>query len=323
MEQLTADYQKQIAELEERRDIEERQKHELALNLRSVEERSRSELAQLEAQKTQLELQSGALQVQLQEEQQKCVDLSVSLGEAQQRLAHAEESHGAGNDEVLRAAEVKARELGERALGAEEKLLEAQSMRDMFAKETDMYRSELKVTRDEKNALEEDLKKLQERLRELSASARQGAGQEAVLEAVQKDFESRMERYRDEVQYLRQKCDEKEKRCEQLMAEKGALSVELRSASWGAEAVPSTVEDIEAGTAKTGAAAKAAPSRLMRSLPLAAPSWLRSADEPLKLVLRTLNTVPAARLTFFTYVILLHAWVLFILQQMALHPSSS
>ncbi|CAE7892312.1 Dus1l, partial [Symbiodinium sp. KB8] len=64
VEQLTADYQKQIAELEERRDIEERQKHELALNLRSVEERSRSELAQLEAQKTQLELQSGALQVQ-------------------------------------------------------------------------------------------------------------------------------------------------------------------------------------------------------------------------------------------------------------------
>ncbi|CAE7942332.1 unnamed protein product, partial [Symbiodinium necroappetens] len=59
VEQLTADYQKQIAELEERRDIEERQKHELALNLRSVEERSRSELAQLEAQKTQLELQSG------------------------------------------------------------------------------------------------------------------------------------------------------------------------------------------------------------------------------------------------------------------------
>ncbi|CAE7354372.1 unnamed protein product [Symbiodinium sp. CCMP2456] len=64
VEQLTADYQQQIAELEERRDIEERQKHELALNLRSVEERSRSELAQLEAQKTQLELQSGALQVQ-------------------------------------------------------------------------------------------------------------------------------------------------------------------------------------------------------------------------------------------------------------------
>ncbi|CAE7821112.1 unnamed protein product [Symbiodinium sp. CCMP2592] len=63
VEQLTADYQKQIAELEERRDIEERQKHELALNLRSVEERSRSELAQLEAQKTQLELQSGAMQV--------------------------------------------------------------------------------------------------------------------------------------------------------------------------------------------------------------------------------------------------------------------
>ncbi|CAE7547123.1 ychF [Symbiodinium natans] len=36
-----------------------------------------------------------------------------------------------------------------------------------------------------------------------------------------------------------------------------------------------------------------------------------------------LPIVPAARLTFFAYVILLHAWVLFILQQMALHPSAS
>eukprot|EP00434_Breviolum_minutum_P004787 symbB.v1.2.004217.t1/scaffold221.1/size262466/1 len=87
--------------------------------------------------------------------------------------------------------------------------------------------------------------------------------------------------------------------------------------------VPSTDEDIESGVvSKTGIAAKAQPGRMMRSLPLATPAWLRSADEPLKLVLRTLATVPAARLTFFTYVILLHAWVLFILQQMALHPSS-
>eukprot|EP00439_Symbiodinium_sp_Y106_P033533 s3016_g4.t1 len=58
--------------------------------------------------------------VQLQEEQQKCVDLSVSLGEAQQRLAHAEESQGAGSEEALRAGELKARELSERALSAEE-----------------------------------------------------------------------------------------------------------------------------------------------------------------------------------------------------------
>eukprot|EP00913_Durusdinium_trenchii_P025499 g23936.t1 len=98
--------------------------------------------------------------------------------------------------------------------------------------------------------------------------------------------------------------------------------VELQSVD---TAVPSSSEDLEAGTGKaiTKGVATGAARSLMRSLPLQAPSWLRSADEPLKLVLRTLVTVPAARLTFFSYVILLHAWVLFILQQMALHPSSS
>ncbi|CAJ1425709.1 unnamed protein product [Effrenium voratum] len=242
------------------------------------------------------------------------------MGEVQQRVAFLEESQGGANQEALRAAEAKARDLQERTQAAEEKLLEAQSMREMFAKETEMYRSELKVSRDEKALLEEDLRRAQDRLRELQASAKSGVGQEAVMEAVQKDFETRMERYRDEVQYLRQKCDEKERRCEQLMAEKGALSVELRGAAL--EAVPSSSEDLESGSGTKTAASTAAKGRLMRSLPLAAPSWLRSADEPVKLVLRTLVTVPAARLTFFGYVVLLHAWVLFILQQMALHPSS-
>eukprot|EP00434_Breviolum_minutum_P004791 symbB.v1.2.004221.t1/scaffold221.1/size262466/5 len=100
---------------------------------------------------------------QLQEEQQKSVELSVSLGEAQHRLAHLEEGQGGADAEALR--EAKAREFQERAHVAEEKLLEAQSMRDMFAKETEMYRNELKVSRDEKTLLEEDMKRLQEPLR--------------------------------------------------------------------------------------------------------------------------------------------------------------
>eukprot|EP00439_Symbiodinium_sp_Y106_P026461 s3016_g3.t1 len=56
--------------------------------------------------------------------------------------------------------------LRQSVLACQEKLLEAQSVRDMFAKDTDMYRSELKVTRDEKIALEEELKKSQDRCRE-------------------------------------------------------------------------------------------------------------------------------------------------------------
>jgi hypothetical protein len=34
------------------------------------------------------------------------------------------------------------------------------------------------------------------------------------------------------------------------------------------------------------------------------------------------KTLEQARLIFFAYFVLFHAWVLFILQQMALHPSS-
>ncbi|CAE8687633.1 unnamed protein product, partial [Polarella glacialis] len=55
--ELTAKHACSMEDLEARLCLEERQKHELALNLRSVEARSRADLAQLEAQKTQIELQ--------------------------------------------------------------------------------------------------------------------------------------------------------------------------------------------------------------------------------------------------------------------------
>jgi len=329
LEMLASDNKKRVEELEAQREMEERHKHELAINLRSVEDRARADLEQLEVQKSQLELQLGALQVQLQEEQQKCVDLSVSLGEAQHRQVQLEERGNveAVGDEARRAAEAEARELQDRLRIAEEKLLDAQTMREMFGKETEMYRSELKVARDERTRLEEELTRSQEKLREAStAKGQPGAqGQEAVMEAMQKDFEGRMERFRDEVQYLRQKCDEKEKRCEQLLAEKSSLMVELKSSAsaaagrWQAtEVISSSAEDLEAGNPSKAGAGKAAGRSLVRSLPLAAPGWLRSSDEPLRMVVRTLATVPEARLVFFAYVILIHAWVLFILQHMAM-----
>eukprot|EP00435_Cladocopium_sp_Y103_P036116 s306_g9.t1 len=61
VEQLTLDFQSRLESLEEQKSLEARQKHELALSLRSVEERSRSDLAQLEAQRDQLELQCTAM----------------------------------------------------------------------------------------------------------------------------------------------------------------------------------------------------------------------------------------------------------------------
>merc|ERR1712232_474184 len=116
-----------------------------ALNLRSVEERARSEITTLEMQKTQLEQQQANLQVQLQEEQQKCSELSMSLGETQLRLSQLEDNTGGiDTDEAQLAAQAEVQELQKRIRIAEEKLLDSQSTRDMFAKDMDMYRSELK-----------------------------------------------------------------------------------------------------------------------------------------------------------------------------------
>jgi len=336
---LTAEHQRRMDELAQRGDFEERQKHELTLNLRSVEERARGELARLEADKANLELQLTSLQGQLQAEQQKCADFSMTMGEAQQRLAELEGAGaGARGDEAALAAAEELRELRARLQAAEDKLLESQSMRDMFGKETDMYRSELKAAREERVRLEEELRTAQDRARELQASQTQGepsAAQQSVVQIMQKDFDTRMERYRDEVQYLRQKCDEKERRCEQLLAEKSSLAVELRSAGGGSGAWRAPPDsdsadatgDLEAGstssTGKASAGKQAGAARSsIRSLPLSAPAWMRSADEPLRLVVRTLATYPHARLIFFGYVVLLHIWVLFVLQQEAVQGGS-
>merc|ERR1711988_569180 len=98
---------------------------------------------------------------------------------------------------------------------------------------------------------------------------------------------------------------EKDRRNEQLLAERSSLSAQLRS---GDLAVTSA--DTEAGTAGSSSGKalvqKPAKTRFDRALPLSAPAWLRSADEPLRLVVRSLAGSPAARFVFFGYVILLH-----------------
>jgi len=333
LDRIRGDFEARVAELERKLEVEERQKHELALNIRSLEEHARNATAQLEVEKSHLEVQVNSLQAQLQEEQQRRAELSIAVGEAQHRVAELEgrglsgEGSAEESEAARRVAEEEVRELRERVRAAEEKLLDSQSMRDMFAKETDMYRSELRVAREERARLEEDLTKVQERLRESQAARAQAdpaGGQQGVVEAMQKDFEGRMERYRDEVQYLRQKCDEKDKRCEQLLAERASLQGELRNAGGGSATAWRSPEpdlvaagDIEAGGKKPAPGGNRASP--LRSMPLAYPAWLRTADEPLKMVVRVLGDMPQARIAFFAYMLLMHVWVLFILQQSAVH----
>merc|ERR1719409_2074264 len=75
---------------------------------------------------------------------------------------------------------------------------------------------------------------------------------------------------------------------------------------------------MEAGKPNIQSGAASGRTSITRSLPLSAPAWLRSSDEPLRLVVRVLANSPPARIVFFGYVILLHVWVLFVLQNAAM-----
>merc|ERR1719405_423215 len=102
----------------------------------------------------QLEQQQAAIQHQLEASQQQCADLSISLGEATNRISQLEVTGTAVRSEEARlAGESEAKELLDQLRAAEDRLLDAQAARDMFGKETDMFRTELKVARDERRYL--------------------------------------------------------------------------------------------------------------------------------------------------------------------------
>merc|ERR1719336_2799975 len=165
----------------------------------------------------------SGLQAQLHGEQLKCAELSQSAAAAQHRLVELEAGSGTlEKQQALVVSEAQVQDLQRNLHSTEERLLEAQSVRDLFAKENDACRAELRVARDERLRLEEALRKAQEKQNEPHAhhtSTDPVEAQKAVVQAMQQDFEARVERYREEAKFLRQKCDEKEKKCEQLLAE--------------------------------------------------------------------------------------------------------
>merc|ERR1719408_611713 len=104
-------------------------------------------------------------------------------------------------------------------------------------------------------------------MRSKEAREDQDSSQQAMAQAMQKDFDERMERHKDEVGYLRQKCDEKERRCEQLLAERSTLASELKAYREGSEAL-SFGRDAEAGKPGIPNALAAGRASATRSLPL-------------------------------------------------------
>jgi len=60
----------------------------------------------------------------------------------------------------------------------------------------------------------------------------------------------------------------------------------------------------------------------VKSMPLTAPLWLQACDEPVRIIVRTLATSPYARLLVFGYIVIMHIWVIIVLQMADAKPEA-
>jgi len=113
------------------------------------------------------------------------------------------------------------------------------------------------------------------------------------------------------VEELETRLAERDRRCEDLHAEKSQLMTELTSwrspstSMLGTESKPTPIEamDLEGGTAKVQQARGCG-------------ACLRSADQPCFAVARRLATSGAWRRVFFIYIAAMHFWMYFVLNHM-------
>lgn len=230
--------------------------------------------------------------------------------ELQEKLRMVEDKLQSGEN-ARSTAESKADELKVRLQSVEDKLLDSQSVRDMFSKEKDTYFADLKAVRGEKVKMEEELAKTQERMRCAQAAQESARGKEKDMynsdlkalreeksrveqelakaqqkareaqtvqpladssQQIQKDFESRMDRSKDEIEYLRKTCEEKESRIESLLAERDSFANARLEASTvspvlGASESPTT----EVNSDSEGENLSALPTQLQTKTPLQCP----------------------------------------------------
>ncbi|CAE8627842.1 unnamed protein product [Polarella glacialis] len=102
------------------------------------------------------------------------------------------------------------------------------------------------------------------------------------------------------LEQLQAQSAEKERRCQQLLAERNSLA-ELRGSSAAAGG------DIELGSmpASRKGDSRQAPAVLGAS----EPTWVQQADVPLAILSRQLSASPLWRRVFFGYIVILHLWV--------------
>ncbi|CEM03469.1 unnamed protein product [Vitrella brassicaformis CCMP3155] len=194
--------------------------------------------------------------------------------------------------------------LQDRLKTTEQELSEARYISDLFKKENDMYRQEVAHLKD-------DNAKLQERVRRLSeqTTADTAQRQPHAAQVPSQVMEEAERRYREEINYLKRRIDEKDKRIETLVCERTTQRYELQQLrqDMAADSDMERGENIRArGTAGAGAAPEGEEAETVMK-------FVHKVDQPLRSFTRLLFVSPPIRLVFYVYVAFLHLYCLFLL----------
>lgn len=262
-------------------------------------------------------------------------ELQDRLSEQAQQLERAQAAYGDAAAEIgVLSAKLYELEFGqsvdrhtEDALRTElayvkDKLREAERRVD----EVSCLRDYAQKQAEDSRAASETMKSELEVLRSESSTTRAAAQAAEELRSLQENMDFLVKRHqetlkevalqhKDQVDYLRKKCDEKDRRVEELTSERNTLRLETRERQASPSMSPSQKEslDIEEGGGK-------GPKTITLVGGANSSSWtvcISDGDHVLKRFSRVLHASSAARTLFFGYVCILHIWILVVLHKAA------
>lgn len=280
-----------------------------------VEDHLRREISGHELARHRLEERCSELEGQLTQVQAAYSEATAEMGVMSTRLHELE----FGSNTETGAEDVLRRELAvirERSAELEKRLDESTWMRDYALKQAEEARGHL----DEQRA----------QLAQLAAgavgSSSSGEAEKEVeklkvqlqqLEVQEVEFKKQAMVSREEVEYFKRKCDEKDKRLEVLTCERNALRFESQE-SQAKKPVAGTQDDelppLEDGLGRQNRATALEEHGVATG---AVVTWMADTDRLMRRFSRTLYMSPTTRRTFYGYFSLLHVWIWVVLHYTA------
>mmetsp|Transcript_203 Transcript_203/g.523 ORF Transcript_203/g.523 Transcript_203/m.523 type:complete len:591 (+) Transcript_203:41-1813(+) len=264
------------------------------MDLQAFQDATHQEIAKLEQQVSQVTQENQLLQAQLQESQCRYDDLAEELSVSSAKTS-GDTSDTQGELARLQRAVLAAEE---DARQAQRRFEDARSEAATLRRELTTIGHDLAMLRTSKAEVEQELQTLSEQLKQQPVQQPSHEGLDSIVKAMEADFETRTMRLKEEVQYLRKRCEEKDRRLEVLVCEKQAMGVQLQQAH-------QSPADLELGPAPKPR------SELIRAPGVGSRPWVLLIDEPFRVVVRILATSPLSRWLFFAYVVALQGWVFF------------